>query len=355
MTTRISSLDPRFPRRLRYPRGPDHVEVAGTLADGLDVLHAPVAIVGTRRPPPEAWRYTYWLAATLASRGATIVSGGAYGIDAAAHEGALSVGGRTVAVLPCPLTRFSPAGNSALFRRILAARHGALVGFLSRRERPRYHERNAAIAALSEHVVVVSAPLESGARNTAAEARRFHRPLWIVPGAPWEPTSQGSLEDLLSTSQPLISPEPLLTSLGLDTKDVGSSSAVLWNQPWREAPHDPNPAPDPESLPGRSVTSRRSAASPPTALASPTLFSDSLDGAPHRARTGARTAATVLPAPDEQRLLAALREAPKSIDQLVLLTGLPVEAVRVVLLTWTVEGVTREGPIGVFSLSNKRI
>ncbi|MBI2390805.1 MAG: DNA-processing protein DprA [Deltaproteobacteria bacterium] len=336
MTTRISSLEARFPRRLRYPRGPEHVEVAGTLAGDLDVLHAPVAIVGTRRPPPDAWRYAYWLAATLAQKGATIVSGGAFGIDAAAHEGALSVNGRTVAVLPNPLSRLTPAGNSALFRRILAARHGGLVGFLERDQKPRYHERNAAIAALSEHVVVVCAPLESGARNTAAEARRFHRPLWIVPGAPWEPTSQGSLEDLLSTSQPLISPEPLLQSLGLDTKDVGSPSAVLWARPWRDAPHDPNPAPPPR----RPVTSSPPTASPPVAPSSALPFS------------GARTAGTVLPPPDEKRLLDALREAPKTIDQLVLRTGLPVEAVRVVLLTWTVEGVTREGPFGVFRLSS---
>lgn len=334
MSKRIESLDRQFPARLRYPKGPDHLEVAGPLARDLDFLPAPVAIVGTRRPPPEAWRYTFWLAATLARRGATIVSGGAYGIDAAAHEGALSVNGRTLAVLPTSVDRFSPAGNSALFRRIVV--QGGLVGFLERGSKPRFHERNAAIAALSDHVIVVSAPLESGARNTAAEARRFARGLWLVPGAPWDPAMQGNLLEMRDTARPLISPAPILQGLGLDQHGVGSDLDVLWSQPWQDAPYDPNPAP-----PSRRVTSSSSTASSSTPLPCPRV-----------SLAGRHTAESLLPPPDERRLLDALREGPMSIDQLVLATGLPVGPVRALLLTWTVEGVTREGPFGVFRLAN---
>ncbi len=321
---RIHSLERQFPSRLRYPKGPDQVEVAGPLARGLDFLCAPVAIVGTRRPPPEAWRFAYWLAATLARKGATIVSGGAYGIDAAAHEGALSVRGRTLAVLPTSVDRFSPAGNSALFRRIVV--EGGLVGFLARDDRPRFHERNAAIAALSDHVVMVSAPLKSGARNTAADARRFSRGLWIVPGAPWDLAMQGNVLDQSGTARPLVSPAPILAALGLDQSGVGTDSEVLWARPWQDAPDDPNPAPPPR------VTSERPPASP----------------SPPRVR---QTEESLAPSPDERRLLEALRDGAKSIDEVVLATSLPVAQVRALLLTWTVRGVTREGPFGVFRLA----
>lgn len=326
--TRISSLEREFPGRLRYPKGPEQVEVAGPLARDLDFLRAPIAIVGTRRPPPEAWRYTHWLAATLARKGATIVSGGAYGIDAAAHEGALSVRGRTLAVLPTSVNRFSPSGNSGLFRRILA-QQGGLIGFLDERDKPRFHERNAAIAALTDHVILVSAPIKSGARNTAAEARRFARPLWVVPGSPWEPLMHGNLVDMRDTARPLISPLPILRALGLDTGGVEDDGAALVAQPWRDAPYDPNPAP-----PSR-VTSGVTPASPSTLRV--------LQG---------QTAEALLPSPDEKKLTDALRDGPRSIDQLVLATGLPVGSVRALLLTWTVQGITREGPFGVFRLAN---
>lgn len=341
---RIDSLDRQFPRRLRYPKGPDQVEVAGPLARDLDLLPAPVAIVGTRRPDADAWRYAHWLAATLARKGATIVSGGAYGIDAAAHEGALSVRGRTVAVLPTSVDRFSPAGNAALFRRIVV--EGGLVGFLSRDERPRFHERNAAIAALADHVVVVSAPLESGARNTALEARRFGRALWIVPGAPWEPTMQGNVLELRDTARPLVSPLPILAALGLDQSQVADDKGVLWSRPWSDAPFDPNPAPAPR------VTSARTAASPSSPPHFPQPAPPPRDRRAPAVAARPATAASLLPAPEERKLIEALREGPKTPDQLVLATGLPVGAVRALLLTWTVEGTTREGPFGVFRLAN---
>lgn len=336
MTARIHALEKQFPGRLRYPKGPDHVEVAGPLARDLDFIPAPVAIVGTRRPSPEAWQFTHWLAATLAKRGATIVSGGAYGIDAAAHEGALSVHGRTLAILPTSVDRFSPSGNAALFRRIVAV--GGLVGFLERDEKPRFHERNAAIAALSDHVIVVSAPLKSGALNTAAEARRFGRALWFVPGSPWDPTMRGNLAELPTTARPLVSPRPILAALGLDLGGVGDDRELLWARPWEHAPLDPNPAPAPR------VTSPPAPASPPAPLQ---RQGANLLRPPLRLHT----AESILPGPDERRLLEVLREGPKTVDQLVLATGLPVGPVRALLLTWTVEGTTREGPFGVFRLT----
>ncbi len=330
MRVRISSLDRRFPPALRFKGGPTHLEAIGELAERLDVP-MPIAIVGTRRPAPEAWQYTYWLSAELARHGATIVSGGAFGIDSAAHEGALSVGKPTIAVLPTSVDRYSPAANADLFNRI--ARTGALIGFRETRDEPRFHERNAAIAAMVEDVIVVAAPVRSGARNTANEARKRGRNLWAVPGSPWDATMAGCAMELLLGARYLVSPLPILAARGIDYETTHKD--VLVKELWRSAPCDPNPAPprDPTV-----VTEARAPASPLPPIARPP-----------RQRL---TTETLLPAPEERRLFEALAEGPATVDELVLRTALPVAPVRALLLTWTVEGVVREGPVGLFRLLN---
>lgn len=341
MRVSISSLDPKFPAALRYPGGPTDLEAIGEDAETLDRLVAPIAIVGTRRPSPEAWQYTHWLAGCLARSGATIVSGGAYGIDTAAHEGALAAGGRTIAFLPTSVDAFSPAGNSALFKRI--AQRGALVGFRKKGDEPRFHERNAAMAAIVEHVIMVSAPLKSGARNTADEARRRGRVLWVVPGAPWDATMAGNAIELTLGAHPLISPQSILRQLGLRQHNVGSHKDVAWKTKWTSSPRDPNPAPPPRTA--TVVTDP----SPPASPLPPGLFSIRA-GRPLEDRL---TMETILPAPEERRLLEALSNGPGTVDDLVLRTALPVAPVRALLLTWTVEGVVREGPVGLFRLLNR--
>lgn len=332
MRVRISSLDPRFPGRLRYPGGPDHVEAEGPLADSLERLRCPIAIVGTRKPSAEARTYTFWLAKTLAEAGATIVSGGAYGIDTAAHEGALAANQPTVAVLPTSVDAFSPAGNSALFRRIRAT--GALVGFRQKGDLPRFHERNAAIAALVNDVIVTAAPVRSGARNTAAEARRReHCTLWVVPGAPWDPTMAGCAIELTLGAEALISPQPIMRKRDLPQEGVSTHNVVATRRAWQ---------------------SRVTTSEAPASVV--TIARDARDTREARdAREAPRqrlTTETLLPAPEERRLLHALAEGPGTVDDLVLRTALPVAPVRALLLTWTVEGVVREGPVGLFRLLN---
>jgi DNA processing protein len=153
-----------------------------------------VAIVGTRRPSPEAAHFARELAHTLAREGRVIVSGGAQGIDAEAHRGALEAGGVTIAVLGVPLDRPYPMANLPLFRAI--TERGAVLS-----EYPaealvypaRFLERNRLIAALARAVVVVEAPARSGALSTAREARKLERPLFAVPSAPWHIRGEGTL------------------------------------------------------------------------------------------------------------------------------------------------------------------
>ncbi len=362
------SLDPRFPDRLRYPRGPYAIEAIGALADRLGALRKPITIVGARRPSPEAWRFAHWLSATLASAGATILSGGAYGIDAAAHEGALSVGGHTVAVLPGTLEQWIPAGNSALFRRIRDSR-GALVALHDEPGKPRFHDRNAALAALADHVVVVEAGFKSGARNTAREARERGRPLWVVPGAPWDDRTQGNALELFTGALPLVAPWQLAEAAGLVLPKPSAPVDVIFARAWTRSPFDPNPistapAPDPlEPRRARALVEGKGAAvvtrsrGPASTLTASTPEPRSRARGARSASVAAaaersRTVATHLPSPDERRLHEALLEGPSTVDALVLRTGLSVGALRSLLLTWTVQGITREGPPGLFRLSS---
>jgi DNA processing protein len=142
-----------------------------------------VSLVGARAATAYGTRVGTGVAADLADRGWTVISGGAYGIDACAHRGALAVGGCTVAVLASGLSFGYPKGHHDLFEAIAGT--GVMV-----REcppdraptRPGFLIRNRVIAALSRGTVVVEAALRSGALNSARHAREINRPVMAVPG-----------------------------------------------------------------------------------------------------------------------------------------------------------------------------
>ncbi|MGI8457591.1 MAG: DNA-processing protein DprA [Propionibacteriaceae bacterium] len=141
------------------------------------------AVVGARACTAYGEGVAADLAAGLADAGVTVISGGAYGIDAAAHQGALGVGGCTVAVLACGVDVPYPRGNARLFDQL--AREQLLVSELppgAHPTRSRFLTRNRLIAALSQGVVVVEAAIRSGARNTAGWAGQCGRQLMAVPG-----------------------------------------------------------------------------------------------------------------------------------------------------------------------------
>jgi DNA processing protein len=142
-----------------------------------------VSVVGTRAATGYGTHVCIELAVSLAERGWTIVSGGAYGIDGYAHRGALTASGTTIAVLACGVDFAYPPGHCDLFREIRA--HGATVSEWPPGRMPTRHGflvRNRVIAALSRGTVVVEAALRSGALNTARHARDQGRPLMAVPG-----------------------------------------------------------------------------------------------------------------------------------------------------------------------------
>ncbi|GAA2751407.1 DNA-processing protein DprA [Kitasatospora cinereorecta] len=142
-----------------------------------------VSVVGSRACTPYGRYVAGQLCSQLAERGWVIVSGAAYGIDAAAHQGALAVGGITVAVLACGVDVAYPPGNAELIERIAA--QGLLVSELPLSTHPnrfRFVLRNRVIAALTRGTVVVEAALRSGALSTARRARDLNRHTMGVAG-----------------------------------------------------------------------------------------------------------------------------------------------------------------------------
>ncbi len=159
--------------------------------------------------------FTHALAQDLAQQGCVVISGGAHGIDAAAHQGALSVEGHTVAVLATGFKRAYPSRHSALFRRILDHQGTLICEYDDDLPRQSWHflARNRLIAAMANAVVVVQAPFKSGAWTTAAHAKRLHRPLLVVPAAPWDPRGNGSLSWLQQGARLCVSAQEVMKAL----------------------------------------------------------------------------------------------------------------------------------------------
>ncbi len=179
----VTLADPDYPSRLAaspgaplrlYRRGP------------LPVAEVAVAVVGARAARGHAVAMARSIAADLARAGAVIVSGGAIGVDSAAHQGALDAGGKTVAVLAGGLETPYPERNRPLFAEILA-RGGALVSAQPAGSPPlrgTFVRRNRMIAALCDVVLVIEAQPSSGSLYTAAAALELGRVLAAAPGSP---------------------------------------------------------------------------------------------------------------------------------------------------------------------------
>ena len=151
-----------------------------------------LAIVGTRNPTQYGVRIAQDFAAGFVDRDWSIISGGAYGIDAAAHKGALVAEGITIAVIAAGIDINYPAGNARLFAEI--AELGCLVSEVAPGTPAipsRFLTRNRLIAALSNATLVVEAAFRSGSLRTARDAAELLRPVMAIPGPITSPVSEG--------------------------------------------------------------------------------------------------------------------------------------------------------------------
>lgn len=187
-----------------------------------------VAIVGSRRASVYGRSVAERIARDLAARGLTIISGGARGIDTAAHKGALSAGGRTVVFLGCGIDVSYPAENKKLFEAV--AESGALISefpFGSTPEPWRFPPRNRLISGMSLGVLICQSPEASGALITAGYAAEQGKDVYAVPGNVDEERNRGCHKLLKDGARLVEGADDILEELGLRETDEPARQLTL--------------------------------------------------------------------------------------------------------------------------------
>ena len=191
-------------------KSPLILHVSGTLPVKRTIT---VAIVGTRNPTQYGTQVTCEIADTLARKGVVIVSGLAYGIDAAAHTAALEANGTTIAVLAHGLDQMYPRGHEQLAKRI-TEQGGALITEYATGTGIRKHhflERNRLVSGLADAVVVVEAGERSGTLSTVMHALEQGKDVFAVPGNITSPQSIGPNRLIQQGAHPVLSANDILT------------------------------------------------------------------------------------------------------------------------------------------------
>jgi DNA processing protein len=292
----LSPGDPDFPARLlELEKPPVRLTIAGAMKTARTI-----AVVGTRKPSSEAVAFARELAKTIVEHGGIVASGGAVGIDAAAHEGALDAGGPTWVVAATGPDELFPKEHASLFARVVE-QGGVMIWPFEERKKAdpqTFFTRNGVLVALADAVVIVQAGVPSGTLNAARWARKLGRPVWAVAAPPWVPGFLGCAHAVELGARPLVSMGGWLKAVGF-------------------------------------TRSRRTTPTPtPTPTATPSLMSLS---------------------PEELLLLSALSPSKSQhIDEIAAKSCLSAQAVATALLTLTLENVVVEGPEGLFRLATTR-
>jgi DNA processing protein len=186
----VDLLSPKYPRLLAAMEDPPLVLYVW--GGPVEVDELAIAIVGSRRASAYGLAACHRFAQALARRGASVVSGLARGIDAAAHRAALEAGGRTIAVLGSGLNRLYPSEHRRLAEKI--ARNGAVISELPLEAPPlpgHFPMRNRVIAGMTFGTIVVEAAVQSGSLITARHALEQNREVFALPGSIDSPTTLG--------------------------------------------------------------------------------------------------------------------------------------------------------------------
>ena len=211
--------DPKYPKLLKQiPDAPFLLYVKGRRTDTPLNLDKTIAVVGTRKITPYGREVTRQLVGELVSYGFTIVSGLAYGVDAAAHQAALDAGGKTIAVLGCGIDIIAPPSNARLYADI-AGGGGAIVSEMPLGHRPMkglFPARNRIISGLSLGVVVTEGADDSGALITARNAGEQGREVFAVPGPITSRYSAGPAKLLKNGAKLVERVEDIIDELGME-------------------------------------------------------------------------------------------------------------------------------------------
>ncbi|WP_347555551.1 DNA-processing protein DprA [Robbsia sp. KACC 23696] len=357
----LTLLDHHYPTRLRHLDDPPPVLY---LQGAIEWVHRPMlAIVGSRRATAQGYESAAFLAAELAGRGWSIVSGLADGIDAAAHRAALSRRSHrptqdrtalgqpaipngcppfdtrsdepasrdasTIAVIGTGIDQTYPASNTAL--RDAIARHGAILSEWPLGTPPKaahFPQRNRLIAALAQGVVVVEAALRSGSLITARLANELGREVFALPGSIFSPQARGC--------HALIKDGATLVETVDDILDGLPPHAAADSQPGNTlatSASDAAPAPAPAPASGTAATSLVPARATTRLGASTVPASVAQARPPHAAHVHAPP-----DAPEEELVLVALGHDAVALDVVCARTGLPASTVAARLAAYEIDG-----------------
>ena len=211
----IPAFDSRFPERLReIPESPGCIYLKGRLPDPVEMT---VGIIGARDGTEYGKMVARTLAKELSEYGISIISGMAYGIDTAAHEGALWGGGKTYAVLGCGVDICYPAINKKLYSKI--QEEGGIISEYPEGSPPLPHHfvaRNRLIAGLSDILIVVEAKERSGTFITVDRALEQGKQVFVVPGRITDPLSRGCNRLLMEGASLCLSKEDILSCFSIE-------------------------------------------------------------------------------------------------------------------------------------------
>ena len=211
----IPAFDSRFPERLReIPESPGCIYLKGRLPDPVEMT---VGIIGARDGTEYGKKVARTLAKELSEYGISIISGMAYGIDTAAHEGALLGGGKTYAVLGCGVDICYPAINKKLYSKI--QEEGGIISEYPEGSPPLPHHfvaRNRLIAGLSDILIVVEAKERSGTFITVDRALEQGKQVFVVPGRITDPLSRGCNRLLMEGASLCLSKEDILSCFSIE-------------------------------------------------------------------------------------------------------------------------------------------
>ncbi|MFV0464708.1 MAG: DNA-processing protein DprA [Lachnospiraceae bacterium] len=224
----ISKNHDHYPEKLTHiVDSPFGIYVKGSLEENLSNC---AAIVGSRTCSEYGGNMARAFAERLAANGVTIVSGMAYGIDSAAHYGALKAGGKTLAVLGCGVNVCYPEKAEKLFRTI--PEHGALISEYHPDAKPvsgYFPQRNRLISALADLVLIMEAREKSGSLITADFALEQGKDIYALPGRVSDDLSRGCNRLIQQGAGILVSPEELLLEMGINADKHKKNKVVSKN------------------------------------------------------------------------------------------------------------------------------
>jgi DNA processing protein len=227
---KVNSLklnDPCYPSVLKnIANSPKQLFWTGTNPDSwLDLPR--VAIVGSRKISPYGTQVTHKFASELAQAGVVIISGLAFGVDAAAHHAALEAGGTAVVILPTPLDKISPVSNQQLARRI-SDQHGTLISEYPNGDEvhvSNFIARNRIVSGLADIVLITEAAVNSGSLHTARFALEQGKTVMAVPGNITSPVSEGCNNLIKSGAVPVTTAEDVFFALKINPAKQKQSRA----------------------------------------------------------------------------------------------------------------------------------